>query len=95
MVKEALSKLPAEKQSMFVEEYKRKAKSPGAMLALAILFPIQLVLLKRTGLWIAYLFTAGGLGIWWLIEIFIAFPRTRSFNHDVAKEIVRDIKIMQ
>jgi hypothetical protein len=94
MVKEALSKLPAEKQGMFVEEFKRKAKSPGLMIALAILFPIQLVLLGKTGLQIAFWVTFGGFGFWWIAEIFMAHKRAREFNEDLAKTIVRDIKIM-
>jgi hypothetical protein len=94
MVKEALSKLPTEKQGMFVDEFKRKAKSPGVMLALAIFFPIQLVLRKKTGLFIAYWLTLGGLGFWWIAEIFMAMSRTRAYNEDLSKEIIRDIKIM-
>jgi hypothetical protein len=94
MVKESLSRLPIEKQSMFVEEFKRKAKSPGLMLALAILFPIQLFLLGKTALGVAFWLTGGGCGLWWLIEVFLAFKRTREFNGDIAKAIVRDIKIM-
>lgn len=94
MVKESLSRLPPEKQGMFVEEYKRKAKSPGLMLALAILFPIQLLLLGKTGLFVAFFLTAGGLWVWWFIEIFLAMKRTREFNEDIAKTITRDLKIM-
>jgi hypothetical protein len=65
------------------------------MLALSILFPIQLFLLGKTGLGIGYWLTGGGCGVWYLIEIFMAFGRTRAFNEDVAKSIVRDLKIMQ
>lgn len=94
MVKEALSRLPIEKQSMFVDEFNRKRRDSGIMLALAILFPIQLFLLGKTGLGIAFWLTGGGCGVWWLIEVFMAFKRTRDFNEDIAKAIVRDIKIM-
>ena len=94
MVKESLSRLPPERQGMFVEEYRRKAKSPALMLVLAIFFPIQLFLLGKTGLGVAYWITFGGGGVWWLIEIFLAMKRTNDFNEDLAKIIVRDIKIM-
>jgi hypothetical protein len=94
MVKAALSTLPPEKQGLFVEEYKRKAKSPGLMLVLAIFFPIQLFLLGKTGLALAFLLTGGGFFVWWFIEIFLARKRTREYNEDIAKAIVRDLKIM-
>lgn len=94
MVKEALSKFPAEKQGMFVEEFKRKRKDPTLMLVLAIIFPIQLFLLGKTGLGIAFIVTGGGLGLWWIIEIVMATKRAREYNEDVAKTITRDLKIM-
>jgi len=94
MVKEALSKLPVEKQGLFVEEYKRKSKSGALMLVLAIFFPIQLFLLGKTGLGIAFILTGGGFFMWWFVEIFLAIKRTRDFNEDLAKSIIRDIKIM-
>lgn len=95
MAKDALSRLPTEKQSMFVEEYKRRTRSPVLMLLLAIFFPIQLFLLGKAGLGVAFLLTGGGLLIWWLVEIFMAIPRTHSYNRDIAMAVVRDIKIFQ
>lgn len=94
MVKQSLSALPVERQACFVEEYKRKAKSPGLMLVLAIFFPIQLVLLGKTGLQIVFWLTGGGFFIWWVVEIFLAMKRTREYNEDLAKVILRDLKIM-
>jgi len=79
---------------MFVEEFSRKSKSPVLMLVLAIFFPIQLILLGKIGLQIAFWFTLGGFGIWWFIEVCLAMKRTREFNEDVAKGIIRDMKIM-
>lgn len=94
MVKEALSKMPAEKQAQFVEEYKRKEKNPVLMIILAVIFPIQLFLLGKVGLGIAYWLTGGGCGIWWIIEIILASKRTKEYNEDVAKSIMRDMKVM-
>ena len=64
------------------------------MLALAIFFPIQLFLLGKTGLGVAYLLTAGGCGIWWIVEIFLTKGRVNSFNEDLARTLMRDMKIM-
>lgn len=94
-VKSALSKMSTEQQSQFVDEYQRKSKSQGLLMALAIIFPIQLFLLGKTGLGILFLATFGGLWVWWIIEIFMTPKRVREYNADVATTIIRDMKIMQ
>ena len=94
MVKEPLSKLPTEQQSVFSEEFQKRCKSKGLMIALAVLFPIQLFLLGKTGLGIAFWLTGGGIGIWWLIEIFMTPKRVSDFNGDVSVQVLRDMKMM-
>lgn len=94
MLKEPLSKMPEEKQSIFVEEFKKRSKSVAIMTILAVLFPIQLFLLGKTGLGIAYWITFGGSGIWWLIEIFLTPKRVKEYNADVGTQILRDMKLM-
>lgn len=93
-VKSALAKMSAQDQSMFQEEFEKKRKSSGLMLVLAIFFPIQLFLLGKTGLGIAYWVTGGGMGIWWVVELFLTGKRVREYNEDVATKILTDIKIM-
>ena len=64
------------------------------MLVLAIFFPIQLLLLGKIGLGIVFWLSCGGLGIWWLIEIFLTPKRVREFNEDVATKVLTEMKIM-
>ena len=56
------------------------------MVALAILFPIQLFFLGRVLLGILFLLTGGGLGIWYIIEWFLTPGRVRDYNTKVANE---------
>jgi len=93
-VKTALAKMPDEQQLLFEDEYKRKAKSTSLLTVLAICFPIQLFMLGKTGLGIAFLITLGGMGIWWLIECFLTPSRVKSFNEDVATRLLTEMKIM-
>ncbi|WP_044346742.1 TM2 domain-containing protein [Dethiosulfatarculus sandiegensis] len=95
IVKSSLAKMSTEEQSQFVEEYERKKKSLGLLMALAILFPIQLFLLGKTGLGVAFLLTAGGLWVWYFVEIFLTPKRVREYNADIATSILRDMKILQ
>ena len=95
MVKSALNNMSTEEQMMFQEQYEKKSRSTGLMIFLAIIFPIQLFLLEKIGLGIAFLFTGGGLWIWWIIEWFLTPKRVREYNGDVATKILTDMKLIK
>jgi len=95
IAKQQLKKMSEEEQLAFAADYKLKAKSGGAMLALAILFPIQLFLLGKVGLGILYFLTGGGFFVWWIIEIFLTPGRVRQYNEALAAEAIGNIKLMQ
>lgn len=88
--------MSAEEQMMFQKQYEKKSKNTGIMVLLAIIFPIQLFLLGRTGLGIAFLFTLPfGVGIlWWIIEWFLTPKRVREYNGDIATKILTDMKLL-
>ena len=90
----ALRSMDETQKLAFETEYKRRMRSKWAMLALAILFPIQLFLLGKTLLGILFLATAGGMGFWMLFEIIVTPRRVREYNAELATGIARDLKIM-
>ena len=94
MVKSSLSKMKAEEQMMFQEQYKKKSKDMALMIVLAVIFPIQLFLLDKTGLGIAFWLTGGGFGIWWVIEWFLTPMRVKEYNESVAIRVMTEMKIM-
>ncbi len=94
MVKTALSKMPLEDQAAFQIEFEKKSKSPGLMLFLAIFFPVQLFVLGKMGLGLAFWFTGGGFFVWYIVEIFLAFKRTKEYNEDAATQILTNMKLM-
>lgn len=93
-VRNALAQIPTEQQAVFEEEYRRKRRNKALLGVLAIIFPIHFFFEDRVGLGIAYWLTGGGLGVWWLIEIFTVWGRTSRFNEDAATALLRDMKIM-
>lgn len=93
-VRNALGKMPAEQQAVFEEEYARKRRSTVLMGLMAIFLPIHFFFEDRVGMGILFWLTWGGLGVWWLIEIFTVWGRTARFNEDTAIALVRDMKIM-
>ena len=95
IVYSAFTKMSAEEQMLFQELYKKNSKSTGLMVFLAIVFPIQLFLLRRIGLAIVFLLTLGGLWIWWIIEWFLTPKRVREYNGDVTIKIITEMKMMK
>lgn len=93
-VTNALGKMPAEQQAVFEEEFVRKRRNTVLMLILAIIFPIHFFFEGRVGMGLLYWLTFGGFGIWWLVEIFLVWGRTKGFNEDMAKSLLRDMRIM-
>lgn len=93
-LKQALSQMTDNQQSTFEEEYKRKMKSRVTMQLLAIFFPIQHFLMDKTGTGVLFLLTFGGAGIWWIIDVFAIGGRVRNYNEDIARTLLRDMKIM-
>lgn len=95
MVRNELAKMPAQKQEEFVEEYKRKAKSTGvAYLFLLLILSMHYGYLNKWGLQIVFWLTAGGLGFWWIIDIFRLSGLVKNHNKDVATDTMRNLKAM-
>lgn len=82
----AFEDLTDEQKLVFVTEYNRKKRSMALMVALAILFPIQLFLLGKVGLGILFLLTGGGFGVWYVIEWFLTPGRVTDYNTQQAME---------
>lgn len=94
VVMASFSKMDETQRLTFESAYNQRKKTKGVMVALAILFPIQHFMLGKTGMGVAFLLTGGGLGVWWIIEIFLASGRVEEYNGQVATEIARDLRLM-
>jgi hypothetical protein len=81
-------KLSDANKELFGIEFAHKKRSMALMVALSILFPLQLFFLGRVGLGILFLLTGGGFGIWYVIEWFLTPGRVRDYNTSVAREIL-------
>jgi len=90
-MKMQLEEFSKQELSIFEYEYQRARRSPGAILLLAIFFPIQLFLLKKVVLGVIFLLTVGGLLVWWIVEIIKADSRTREYNANEAQSIINSI----
>ncbi len=94
-IRQSLGTLSPPQQVTFEEDYKRKRRSKALYFVIALVFPIQHFLLGRVGLGILFWITWGGFGLWWLIELlFTPFRRITEYNETIARELMRDLKIM-
>jgi TM2 domain-containing membrane protein YozV len=92
MVKSELAKLSPQKQSEFLHEFERKAKSTGLAYLCLILFGIHYAYLGRWGIQIIFWITCGGFLLWWLIDLFRVGGLIRDKNQDIAVDAMRNLK---
>ena len=83
-----------DEQKMFQSKFKKGMKSTVPMLLLAILFPIQLFFLKKHILGFIFISTMGGFFIWWVIEIFLTSGRVKTYNEELAMQIITNMKML-
>lgn len=88
----AFQELTEEQQAAFVGQYNTRKRSMALMVALSIIFPIQLFFLGRVVLGIIFLLTGGGFGVWYVIEWFLTPGRVREYNARVASDVFASVK---
>ena len=72
-------------------------RDPTMMLVLSILvggLGVDRFMLGDTGLGVLKLITGGGLGIWWLIDIFTVENRAKEYNMEMFNEAIQNAKYM-
>lgn len=84
--------LTPDQQAVFSAHYNSRKRNTALMVILAIFFPIQLFLLGKIGLGILFWLTAGGFGVWYVIEWFLTPGRVRDYNARVASDTLNLIK---
>ena len=88
-------KLRPKDQQVFNSQYDSVKKDPGTMLILSVLLGsmgVDRFMLSDMGMGLLKLFTFGGCGVMWLIDIFTTKERTADFNRKKAHEIFQSIK---
>ena len=92
MVRNELAKLSSQKQEEFLEEYERKEKSIFVGYILWLLLGWHYAYQKKWGIQILFWITAGGLFIWWIIDIFRVPGMINNYNKDKAIEVMRNLR---
>ena len=91
MIQHAISQLPTKQQEIFWQQFSPQYKDPGQAFIFAW-FGLSLAYLGEIGLFIPFLITCGGCGIWTIIELINAKSRAIKKNDDLAQKIMMMIK---
>jgi hypothetical protein len=91
MSQHMVSQLPAKQQEVFWQQYTPQYKDPGKAFLFAW-FGFSLAYLGQIGLFIPFLITCGGCGIWSIIELINAKARAIKINDELAQRIMMMIK---
>jgi TM2 domain-containing membrane protein YozV len=78
----------------FAEEFSKNKKSP-LLAFLLVGAGLHYAYLGRVWLTLLFIFTLGGIGIWWFIDIFRVFGMVRERNRSVAIQVLRDIQVLR
>lgn len=90
-----IKKLKESDRLVFSSQYDSVKKDPGTMLILSVLLGgmgVDRFMLSDMGFGLLKLFTFGGCGVLWLIDIFTTKDRTADFNRKKANEIFQSLK---
>lgn len=94
IVKNELASMPQPRQLEFVLEYNRNKKSLAlAYVFLIFVFWLHYGYMKKWGLQVLFWITAGGLGIWWLVDLFRLPGLVKNYNMDIAIHVMRNMQV--
>jgi len=89
-----LAGMDATAQLAFAEEFTRKKKSPALAFWLLLPFGMHYAYAGRVWLTLIFLFTMGGFGIWWFIDLFRVWGMVGEYNRSIAIQVLRDIQVL-
>ena len=92
-IRAAYEKLTDDQKIHFAEAYQRDRLSPSVMQIMAF-FGLHYLYLGKFGMFLAFLFTGGGVLIWWLYDLSRASKLADNANAEVSMKILKDIKIL-
>jgi TM2 domain-containing membrane protein YozV len=84
-------------QQAFMDEFKRKRKSANVahfLWFIGCLSGLHYLYVKKALWFVLFLFTAGGFGIWWIIDFFRVPRMVKDYNRTIALKVLRDIQVL-
>ena len=93
-VKTARAKLDPKMQKAFTRDYSRRKKSLLVAYIAWLLLGWHYLYLGKVGVQFAFWFTAGGLFLWWVLDLIRLPGVVARHNEDVARELMAQYRMM-
>lgn len=91
-VREELPTLSADTQRKFLERFQKQRKKLIVAYPLALLYGLSFIYLEETSTGIWYWFTAGGFGIWYIINLFLLPGMVKTHNSIAALKLLAEVR---
>ncbi|KAA6432360.1 TM2 domain-containing protein [Rufibacter glacialis] len=89
-----LPTLSTELQHAFFAQYMQRRKSMGFAYLLWVLFGLHYAYVNKWAVQFVFWITGGGLGVWWIIDLFRMPGIIRRYNDAWALECLANIKMV-
>jgi TM2 domain-containing membrane protein YozV len=89
-----MSSMTPQQSAAFQHEVSQERKNPSVAMLLAFFFGLHYAYLGRWGLQVLFWCTLGGIGLWWLVDIFRAQGLARRYNGEVAEKAATKVKAL-
>lgn len=94
-IQKQFQELSPEGQADFNRQFQKKQKSTGVAYMCWLLLGIHYAYLGKWGLFLAYWFTAAGLGFWLIADLFRIPSVVREYNENEALNLMLNIKMLE
>lgn len=94
-VREEYPTLSKEAQQKFLDLYQKRSKKRWKAYILWLTYGFHYAYLAKTSTGIWFWFTAGGFGIWWLVDVFRVPRMVKDFNSHQALTIIAEVRPLE
>lgn len=89
-LKQQVDRMPINSKRIFLQHYMRKCKSP-LVAYLSMSFGGHYAYLRRWDDQLFFYLTLGGIGLWWVSDIFRLRDMVYQYNASLARNILKDM----
>jgi hypothetical protein len=86
--------MPPELQEAFNQEYNKRKKSYKTAIILTLI-NLQYIYLGKWLLFLLYIITCAGLGIWWIVDLCRMKSVIKTHNQSATIEALREVEVLR
>lgn len=95
VVRDHVETLTPPQVASFTQEFHRRRKNQSTAYLLWFLFGAHYLYLERWSIWLLYLISGAGCGIWGIVDLFRIPGEVTQRNADIAVQLAKDFSAIQ